>query len=327
MAVPLEETACPLCGTHAPRRLFPVRDLWLDAPEIYGVVECGSCGHVYLNPRPHRNEIGALYPPVYYKTARTDDEIRSTWNSPLNRQKASYTTLRPSALCFDIGAYWGDFLYYMQRHEWRVQGCELSPHPRNIFGLDIRRGMLEEASLPAQSVDLLTAWAVIEHVYDPMAMAREAFRILRPGGEFLFTCPNFAGLPARYMQQDDIPRHVQFFTPASVRFLAERAGFRVDRIWFDDKLFQMSSRGLVEYTLRKAHGRSFVRFRREKRSRAEIERRASLSALQKFREAGVFWSTVRALDHILAPLLDRLAMWRGTYGIMTVRLKKPDEKE
>ncbi|MFU8803949.1 MAG: class I SAM-dependent DNA methyltransferase [Bradymonadaceae bacterium] len=74
--------------------------------------------------------------------------------------------------------------------------------------------------------DLCTALAVIEHLPDPQKLAHEAFRILRPGGVFVATCPNpfwdqvagFAGLV-----KDE--HHEQ---PVDMRFLAnlaQTAGF------------------------------------------------------------------------------------------------------
>ena len=323
MPVPAEEPPCPLCGADERCVLYRARDEWLDRPEVYGVVQCADCGHVYLSPRPTAAVQGDLYPPDFYAARRPDEEVRAAWDTETNRRKAAYLALRPPGTCFEIGAYWGDWLYYMQARGWTVHGCEPSPHPRNVFGLPIVRGPIEDAGLAPGSLDVVAAWAVLEHLADPVSVCSQVARALRPGGEFVFTVPNFDSLAARWMRLDDVPRHVQFFTPRSVRRLADAAGLSVERFWFDDRLFAMSTRGLVEYTLRRMLGWNLTAYRREKRSREELERRARLSAWRRLAEAGSGWAPVRLLDHALAPLLDRIAMWRGTYGTMTVRLRKP----
>ena len=49
----------------------------------------------------------------------------------------------------------------------------------------------ENLPFPENSFDMIISLEVLEHVEDPAAMLREVFRILRPGGWFLLTCPNY----------------------------------------------------------------------------------------------------------------------------------------
>jgi ubiquinone/menaquinone biosynthesis C-methylase UbiE len=48
----------------------------------------------------------------------------------------------------------------------------------------------EALPLPAQSLDLITAWDVLEHVQDPRATLAEFARVLKPGGTALITAIN-----------------------------------------------------------------------------------------------------------------------------------------
>jgi 2-polyprenyl-3-methyl-5-hydroxy-6-metoxy-1,4-benzoquinol methylase len=44
--------------------------------------------------------------------------------------------------------------------------------------------------IPAQSFDVIVSAEVIEHLENPRAVAREWFRLLRPGGTLIFSTPN-----------------------------------------------------------------------------------------------------------------------------------------
>ncbi|GEM_PF-5772463 len=44
---------------------------------------------------------------------------------------------------------------------------------------------------PDRSFDLVVSFAVLEHVQDQACVAREVFRVLRPGGQMHFEMPNY----------------------------------------------------------------------------------------------------------------------------------------
>jgi len=84
--------------------------------------------------------------------------------------------------------------------------------------------------------DLVTMIHVIEHLDSPYNVLKEIHRILKPGGKLIILTPNLNSL-VRYllkvMKKEhewygfmDIT-HKYLFTPASLKFLVERAGFRV----------------------------------------------------------------------------------------------------
>lgn len=51
------------------------------------------------------------------------------------------------------------------------------------------------------SYDLIVSFQVIEHLYNPRAMIENVRAHLKPGGIFLVTTPNLAGLGARWMKE------------------------------------------------------------------------------------------------------------------------------
>lgn len=54
----------------------------------------------------------------------------------------------------------------------------------------IKRDLNEPINLPDQIFDVIVSAEVIEHLENPRAVAREWFRLLRPGGTLIFSTPN-----------------------------------------------------------------------------------------------------------------------------------------
>jgi 2-polyprenyl-3-methyl-5-hydroxy-6-metoxy-1,4-benzoquinol methylase len=113
-------------------------------------------------------------------------------------------------------------------------------------GLDVVTGTLADAALPAGTFDAVTLFEVIEHLSDPLALARDVHAVLRPGGIWLIGTANAgswtaAAMGARwqYLNIESHGGHASFFNPRSIAALAGRSGFTVERIdtrnvrWFE----------------------------------------------------------------------------------------------
>ncbi len=143
----------------------------------------------------------------------------------------------------DIGCGFGGFLEQMRDRYDTLIGCDFVPLERSAFNdvnlirSDLRQGI----PLGDCIADTVTAVEVIEHVANPVLLVEEAFRITRPGGEFMVTTPN-----VRYMRhlirlfvqghgprtsahrQDEIlwdGGHIHYFTSSDVVALFRDAGF------------------------------------------------------------------------------------------------------
>ncbi len=115
---------------------------------------------------------------------------------------------------------------------WAVTGCEFDDacvnQARNL-GFDVHHGGLTQAGFAAASFDAVVASHTIEHVPDPVAFVQEAARLLAGEGRLVLLTPNAASRDARrhgrFWRGLEAPRHLTIHTPASLRRMAEKAGF------------------------------------------------------------------------------------------------------
>ncbi len=56
---------------------------------------------------------------------------------------------------------------------------------------------MEKIPYPDAFFDVTTAWGIAEHMENPFHFMREAYRVMKPGGTFLFSLPNVAHLSSR----------------------------------------------------------------------------------------------------------------------------------
>lgn len=95
------------------------------------------------------------------------------------------------------------------------------------------------ATLPAQSVGLVLMSSFLEHECQPLRLLRSLRATLAPQGAIILKVPNFACWNRKMRRQRwcgfRFPDHVNYFTPKTLRKLAEEAGFAVARQRFTDR--------------------------------------------------------------------------------------------
>lgn len=218
----MERTNCPVCGSDEADILFVGKDEWHGRQGEFPTLKCHICGHIYLSPRPTLDEIGAYYPDTYQPYTIAPDDEPSAWQR-FNRRLALRKRVKyirkhvpVKGKVLDVGCATGNFLAALRDDGWQVQGVEVSEYAVNYgrtrHQLDIFHGLLDEASFPDNSFDLVSFWDVLEHVHDPVATLQEANRLTKTGGYLLLLLPNPSSLEAKlfggYWAGWDTPRHL-----------------------------------------------------------------------------------------------------------------------
>lgn len=321
----MEHVNCNLCGSAELRPVYTMPDAKFAGAEWFTVVECVHCGLGFLNPRPTADEIGRYYPAEYYDYLSPEkDRARYQRQRDYLASVPVPTGRRPRLL--DVGCANGDFPRFMMRQGWEVEGIEVSAVTNPVTDFVVHTTDFPSAPVAPHSFDAVTAWAVLEHVHDPMSYFRAAARALRPGGLFVLNVPSFTALSSRRLFREDIPRHLYFFSDATIRRYLSAAGLQWLSTRHGNDVYEMRPTNWLRYLLMyRALGRPMAYADLPERPEEYFARTGSGPTLAA-KIGYVLTHPFTVLDWTLMPAFERLIIWKNNYGMITVVARAGDDR-
>jgi SAM-dependent methyltransferase len=262
--VPVVHRACPACGVDDAGAVAGY------GAGIWRLVRCDGCGFAYLDRAP---DYGALRQEMAWEKTGPAELERRAEIRPISFRLSRATRLRMALLPRK------QMPALVARHASPGNvvdlGCGTGWHLTRLppayvpFGIEISAEAAAEADralghrggLALNQPALLglrhfadgffsaaTLRSYLEHELHPVPVLRELWRTLAPGGVAIVKVPNYGSLNRRLTGAKwcgfRYPDHLNYFTPQSLRAMAEAAGYRVrfgltDRLPTSDNMYAL----------------------------------------------------------------------------------------
>jgi 2-polyprenyl-3-methyl-5-hydroxy-6-metoxy-1,4-benzoquinol methylase len=244
---PAAHIPCAICGSHLSGDIT-VR---LGRSCLRACAQCGSW--TYL-PRASAADQAAIHDNDDYFSHPYFDLRREVTPAQRRRCRELFERLSPpldlSSLhgqrLLDVGCDTGVFLR-TAREEFGIVPVGIDVAERSVQvasgdGLEAYQTTIEDAPPAVSGFSLITAIDLIEHVPNPGRFLVEVRKRLAPNGVLYLETPNIhsmvyrtgqllsgltGGRPRKLLERLFPPQHVQYFTPNSLRRLAQSAGFEI----------------------------------------------------------------------------------------------------
>lgn len=232
---------CPVCGGKSFELFLESKDYSV-SKEGFKIVECTACSFRFTNPIPLESNIGQYYKSSHY-ISHTDSNkglFNKIYKAVRKRAMKSKQSLIESKInggnLLDIGCGTGDFLRHMKSDKWNVRGLEPDQDARKIAidkGIDVDNiDALQE--LKPESLDVITMWHVLEHVYHLDRDLKRIVEVLKPGAFLIVAVPNHTSWDAnhykKYWAAYDLPIHLYHFKPSDMKLIAEKYNIELTEI-------------------------------------------------------------------------------------------------
>jgi 2-polyprenyl-3-methyl-5-hydroxy-6-metoxy-1,4-benzoquinol methylase len=190
--------------------------------------QCDSCGFVFCKAIPTLDELTR-----HYEGYGRNDYLSSVTIKRYNEILDSFEPYRESSNLLDVGCGIGYFLEVAKKRGWNVYGTEYTDTAIDICeikGIKMHKGILNPEFYGDMQFDVITSFEVIEHINNPVDELKNMYKLLRKGGVFYFTTPNFNALERYFLgaaySNICYPEHLSYYTKKTAHFLLNSIGFQ-----------------------------------------------------------------------------------------------------
>ena len=236
--------ACILCGSREYEMVG----------RIYGWPwhQCRECTHAYngrrLSPAKYLEFYRVTDEAINYSDTYTDEAVQDYRMKAVAAPKVEYIArfcARPGGRWLDVAAGNGDLVWIAKNQGFQALGVEINAaaveYGRRKWGIDCYHGTIEEFECTNQQPwDVLSFLGISDIIVNPVEYIQIASRLLDDGAIMAMSFPNFSSLsravqmtyPDQLVCRFMYPSVISVYTEESATRAIERAGFRVEAIWY-----------------------------------------------------------------------------------------------
>ncbi len=200
--------------------------------EQHYLVKSKKTGFVFCSRIPTEKELID-----HYNTYTRNNFISPITISNYQELLRSFEPYRKTGRILDIGCGDGYFLEEARKMGWEVYGTEYTDAAIEVCtekGIQMHQGQLKPANYGSDYFDVITSFEVIEHINNPIEEVQNIRSVLRKGGIFYLTTPNFNATERYFLKKDyniiNYPEHLSYYTPKTINYLLTNNGFKKHKI-------------------------------------------------------------------------------------------------
>jgi 2-polyprenyl-3-methyl-5-hydroxy-6-metoxy-1,4-benzoquinol methylase len=168
--------------------------------------KCSGCRFTFIWPLPNDTALVELYQDYgrrYYSNDGVKEYLLSA--NHYRREIELLSRTAHAGTLLDVGCSIGGFVKAAGELRYAAQGIDISGVSAAVgqsAGLKIQSGDFLQTVFPDR-FDVITMWATLEHLPEPSRYVQRALKMLRPGGVFLASVPNYSGITQRLIGKKD----------------------------------------------------------------------------------------------------------------------------
>jgi 2-polyprenyl-3-methyl-5-hydroxy-6-metoxy-1,4-benzoquinol methylase len=197
--------------------------------EQHDLLKCSVCGFVFMRKIPTSDELESYYSVYAYQQEK---EIPPPTKISLEGLLDKFEKYRKNNRILDVGCGEGWILQLARGRGWQVYGTEFSSRAIAICsskGIKMYSGVLNPRNIEEKEFDVIISSETIEHINNPKEEVLNIHTLLRTGGLFYVTTPNFDSYLRRiFRNKYDIigyPEHLCYYTKKTLDYLLRQSGF------------------------------------------------------------------------------------------------------
>lgn len=186
---------------------------------------------VYASPIPEELVTGTYYDRIGKPFYCSPDKLESDY-APVRfeRELRIFRQFCSSGNVLDVGCSTGAFLHQVTTRwplNYRVLGADVASAALDYAeqkGVPVLRASFLEHDFHGQHFDIITFWAVMEHLAHPERFLAKATDLLNPGGHLIILVPNWRSLAIRILGRRYryvYPDHVNYFSLNTLKSFAQ----------------------------------------------------------------------------------------------------------
>jgi SAM-dependent methyltransferase len=256
--------SCKICGNDEDNSVLKVREMYFGTREVFDYLECSNCGCLQLLNPPE--DFSKHYPKEYFTyRQKPEGKVKSALNrfrdkaamgesnlignillrifgepTYIKRLKTAEVNMNDKIL--DVGCGKGILLHKMKQSGFEnVIGVDpfLDETINYRNGLKILKQNLEEIE---GEYDFVMFNHSFEHMENPNKILKNVNQLLNDNKFVLLRIPVCDSFAFRHYRGNwcslDAPRHLFLHTKNSIKILAEKTGFRIEKIDYDSRSWQ-----------------------------------------------------------------------------------------